>query len=134
MANACLTRETASFTVIINRVISGSVMVIGIPFCTCSMNRGTAEPLDATRLPKRVTQISVLLCCCDFWIATFSMYAFVMPMAEVGYTALSVERQTTFFTCFWMAARSRFSLPAILVFTASIGKLSQEGTCFIAAA
>ena len=57
-----------------------------------------------------------------------------MPMAEVGYTALSVDKQTTFCTRFWMAASNRFSLPLMLVFTASIGKLSQDGTCFIAAA
>ena len=57
-----------------------------------------------------------------------------MPMAEVGYTALSVDKQTTFCTRFWMAASSRFSLPLMLVFTASMGKFSQDGTCFIAAA
>ncbi|EJS88265.1 hypothetical protein AAUPMB_10561, partial [Pasteurella multocida subsp. multocida str. Anand1_buffalo] len=35
---------------------------------------------------------------------TFSIIALEMPIALIGYTALSVLRQTTRFIWFWMAA------------------------------
>ena len=52
---------------------------------------------------------------------TFSMIAFDMPMALMGYTALSVERQMTFLTPALMAASSTFSVPMTFVLTASMG-------------
>ena len=45
-----------------------------------------------------------------------------------------MERHTTFCTPSSMAAWSTLSVPTTLVFTASIGKNSQEGTCLSAAA
>src|SRR6266850_8012525 len=66
--------------------------------------------------------------------AVFSMRAFVMPMALIGYTALSVLRQTTDRTPQSAAASITFALPLILVRTACAGKNSQDGTCFSAAA
>ena len=63
-----------------------------------------------------------------------SIIAFDLPMALMGYAALSVERQTTRLTPSEMAACSTLSVPMTLVFTASMGKNSQEGTCLRAAA
>ena len=47
---------------------------------------------------------------------------------------MSVERHTTRSTPSEIAACSTLSVPITLVFTASMGKNSQEGTCFRAAA
>ena len=55
-------------------------------------------------------------------------------MALMGYTALSVLRQTTDSTPARSAARMTLSLPPTLVCTACIGKNSQLGTCLRAAA
>ena len=55
-------------------------------------------------------------------------------MELIGYTALSVLRQTTDLTFASKDALSKFSLPEIFVATACIGKNSQVGTCFNAAA
>ena len=65
--------------------------------------------------------VSVLLVFLDFEIAIFSISAFVMPIALTGYTALSVLRQTTFFTLFSMQQLMMLLVPKILVFTASRG-------------
>ena len=65
---------------------------------------------------------------------TFSIIALLIPMALMGYAALSVERQTTFFTPASMAAVNTLSVPSTLVRTASMGKNSQLGTCLSAAA
>ncbi|MNJ78405.1 hypothetical protein D3C77_761520 [compost metagenome] len=70
----------------------------------------------------------------DLATMTFSIMALEIPIALIGYTALSVLRQTTRCTWFWIAASRTFSVPMTLVFTASIGWNSQEGTCFNAAA
>ena len=63
-----------------------------------------------------------------------SIIALLMPIALMGYTALSVLKQTTDCTPAWSAARTTFSLPMTFVLTASMGKNSHEGTCFSAAA
>jgi hypothetical protein len=55
-------------------------------------------------------------------------------MALIGYTALSVLRQTTRFTPHSIAASSTFSVPSTLVRTACIGWNSHDGTCLSAAA
>ena len=60
--------------------------------------------------------------------------ALVMPIALIGYAALSVERQMTDLTLASMAAVRTLSVPITLVRTASMGKNSQEGTCLRAAA
>ena len=70
----------------------------------------------------------------DFATATFSSMALVMPIALIGYAALSVDRQITHLTPASIAAVSTLSVPITLVCTASIGKNSQDGTCFSAAA
>ena len=58
----------------------------------------------------------------DFATMTFSIIAFDVPIAFTGYAALSVDKQTTVFTPSSIAAVRTFSVPKILVFTASIGK------------
>ena len=63
-----------------------------------------------------------------------SIMALDLPMALMGYAALSVDRHTTRSTPSSMAACSTLSVPMTLVRTASMGKNSQEGTCFKAAA
>ena len=70
----------------------------------------------------------------DFATTTFSIIALLVPMAFMGYAALSVERHIAAFTPSSIAAVSTLSVPKTLVFTASKGKNSHEGTCFNAAA
>ena len=65
---------------------------------------------------------------------TFSIIALLMPMALMGYTALSVLRHTTRWTPAPIAASSTFSVPSTLVRTACMGWNSHEGTCLSAAA
>jgi len=81
-----------------------------------------------------VQQILVPLLYLDLATATFSSIALVIPIALIGYAALSVERQITHFTPASIAAVKMLSVPMTLVLTASIGKNSQEGTCLSAAA
>ena len=68
--------------------------------------------------------------------STRSISAFVIPITLTGLQALSVEMPTTAST--WRAlvrtARTSASAPSTLVRTASMGKYSQVGTCFSAAA
>ena len=66
--------------------------------------------------------------------AVFSISALDMPMALIGYTALSVLRHTTLRTPAAEAASITLWLPWMLVFTACCGKNSHDGTCLSAAA
>ena len=61
------------------------------------MKKGIADPRDAMTLPYLVPQITVPVSprLRDAATMTFSIIAFDMPMALMGYTALSVLRQTT---------------------------------------
>ena len=117
-----------------NRVIFGSVSVMGCPFRIWSIHSGITEPREHMTLPYRVQQIFVLPLVRLFAMATFSSRALDMPMALIGYAALSVLRQITDFTPASIAAVSTLSVPITLVRMASMGKNSQEGTCFSAAA
>ena len=65
---------------------------------------------------------------------TFSIIAFEMPIALIGYTALSVLRQSTRLTSNSTAASITLSVPMTFVFTASMGWNSHDGTCLRAAA
>ena len=56
------------------------------------------------------------------------------PINAMGITKAIEERHITHFTPASMAASSVLSVPITFVFTASIGKNSQLGTCFSAAA
>src|SRR5699024_3439881 len=119
-----------------NRVILGSVTVSSFPSLIWLMKRGTTDPREANTLPYLVTQISVRSgdTVRAFATTTFSIIALDVPIALTGYAALSVDKQITFFTPSSTAAFNTFSVPKTFVFTASIGKNSQEGTCFKAAA
>lgn len=66
--------------------------------------------------------------------AIFSSRAFDIPMALIGYAALSVDRHMTHFTPQSIATSRTLSVPITLVLTASIGKNSHDGTCLRAAA
>src|SRR5216683_2630749 len=94
------------------------------------------DPRDPITLPYRVPHMTVPpeSMWRDDATMTFSIMAFEMPMALIGYTALSVLRQTRRFTPAATAAWITFSVPRMLVRTASIGWNSQDGTCFSAAA
>ena len=94
------------------------------------------EPRDIMTFPYLVIEILVLLSgkflakdC-----ATFSIRDLLMPIALIGYTALSVLKHTIPFTPYLTALPMTFELPVIFVATASIGKNSHDGTCFNAAA
>ena len=120
--NAKKTKSTASSRVIIKRVIFGSVIVNSLFELISSINRGITEPLDAKTLPYLVPQITVESSPCrDLATKTFYIIALEMPMALIGYTALSVLKQITRLTFVLIAAVSTFSVPIILVLTASIG-------------
>src|SRR5262245_56356280 len=105
------------------RVMLGSVIVIGLLAFICSTNSGITDPREAMTLPYRVTQIVVSLGVSprDFAIATFSINAFDIPIALIGWTALSVLRTIAVLTRFTIAAFRVFSVPRTLVATASIG-------------
>ena len=79
-------------------------------------------------------QILVLPLYLDLAMATDSSNDLDLPIALIGYAALSVDRQMTASTPSSIAAVKTLSVPMIFVLTASIGKNSQEGTCFKAAA
>ena len=117
-----------------NLVIPGSVTVTGLPLRICSIHSGMTEPRLHMTFPYRVQQILVFPELLDLATATFSSIALVIPIAFIGYAALSVERQMTHSTPASIAAVSTLSVPMTFVRTASIGKNSQEGTCFSAAA
>lgn len=111
-------------SVIMKRVVMlGSVMVMDLPAKTCSTKSGMTEPREAITLPKRVPQITVAVPSRLRLAATitFSIIALEMPMALIGYTALSVLRQTARLTPAATAASSTFSVPSTLVRTACIG-------------
>ena len=110
--------------------------MIGLPFLIWSIQRGITEPREHITLPYRVQQIFVFSgsTCLDFATATRSAKALVTPIALTGYAALSVERQITDLTPAAIAAVRTLSVPITIVFTASIGKNSHDGTCFSAAA
>ena len=55
-------------------------------------------------------------------------------MMFVGFTALSVEISTNFFTPLWTAACAVFHVPNTLFLIASLGLTSISGTCLCAAA
>ena len=100
------------------------------------MNNGITEPRDAITFPYLVPHINVLSgdTVLDLATNTFSIIAFEIPIAFIGYAALSVDRHITFLTPYSIAAVSTLSVPNTLVLTASRGKNSQDGTCFNAAA
>src|SRR5690606_8355815 len=133
-SNANKTSSTASSKDIRKRVILGSVIVNGLPDWICFKNKGITDPLDAMTLPYRVKQTVVLDALREAAIATFSIKAFEIPIALIGYAALSVLRQIILFTLLAIAASIVFCVPKTFVLVASMGKNSQEGTCFNAAA
>jgi hypothetical protein len=112
------------------------VTVIGWPARICWTNRGITEPRDSITLPYRTVDTTVRavgLLRAKAW-ATFSIIALDMPIALMGYAALSVPRHTTDVTPFALLASITLALPNTLVRTASSGKNSQLGTCLSAAA
>ena len=114
----------------------GFVIVIGFPALIWSINKGITLPLLHITFPYLVQHITVPVSFTSrafAWI-TFSIIALLIPIALIGYAALSVDKQTIFLTPAFIAAFNTLFVPSIFVLTASIGKNSQEGTCFNAAA
>src|SRR5690606_32192628 len=128
------TNSTAFSKDIKKRVIFGSVTVRGCLFLICCTNKGITDPREAITLPYLVRHTVVFFKSREAAIATFSIIALEIPIALIGYAALSVLKQITFFTPEVTAASITFCVPITLVCTACIGKNSQEGTCFKAAA
>ena len=78
-----------------NRVIRGSVIVIGPPRLICSLNNGTTLPALPSTFPNRVTTYFVF----DLEPSAKqyrSAICLVQPIKLVGLTALSVETMTNF--------------------------------------
>ena len=76
-----------------NLVISGSVIVIFIPERIWDTNNGITDPRLAITLPYRTEEITVSLLVLALATITFSIIAFEIPMALMGYTLLSVLSQ-----------------------------------------
>ena len=68
----------------INRVMDGSVTVMGWPFRIWSIHSGMTLPREHMTLPYRVQQMRVFPEVRDLATATFSSSALVMPMALMG--------------------------------------------------
>jgi hypothetical protein len=83
--------------------------------------RGITDPLDPITFPYLVIQIVVVFASLDLATATFSIIALLIPIALIGYTALSVLRTTTLLTPLAVAASRTFCVPKIFVFKASMG-------------
>ena len=98
-------------------------MVNGLPSLSCDTNNGITEPRDAITLPYRVAQKTVSPSTCIRALDTmvFSINALDIPIALIGYTALSVLSTTTRSTLFAIAAFITLSAPTTLVLTASNG-------------
>ena len=79
-------------------------------------------------------KLRLFLTLLDLASIIFSIKALDIPIALIGLTDLSVLKKTIFLTLESFAASIIFSVPKILVFTASWGKNSHDGTCFKAAA
>ena len=94
-SNAYSTRSTASCSVIIKRVMAGSVTVRGLPSSACSQNSGMTEPREAMTFPYRVRQRigSPGSICRERAMTFFSMMALVMPMALIGYAARHAQKK-----------------------------------------
>ena len=105
------------------RVISGFVTVRGFPSSSCWQNSGMTDPREAMTFPYRVRHStgSPGSICRERAITFFSMMALVMPIALMGYAALSVERKMAF--CTWFATHAEITLsePTTFVLTASMG-------------
>ena len=90
--------------VIKKRVISGCVTVTGPPSAICFLNRGMTLPLLPSTLPKRTATKSVLGLRRFIICTTISHRRLEAPMMLVGFTALSVEISTNFFTPYFTEA------------------------------
>src|SRR4026207_405388 len=99
-----------------NRVMFGSVAGGGWVVGSCRIKWGTTDPRLAMTLPYRVQQITVRFPPTrDLAIASFSIIALEMPIALIGYTALSVDSTMTFLTPAERAALRTFSAPSSFV-------------------
>ena len=95
----------------------GSVTVTGPPALICCLKSGMTEPLEPSTLPKRVVTNWVqpstfplrtaLLRLCTY----ISQMRFEHPMTFVGFTALSVEIITNFFTPYFTAMSASTFVP-----------------------
>ena len=91
-------------------------------------------PALPSTLPKRTISNRVSPDCCNAW-QIISESRLVAPITLVGFTALSVEINTNFFTPYSIAAFATMSVPSALFCTASHAfDSSISGTCLYAAA
>ncbi len=75
-----------------NRVIPGSVRVMGLPLRICSLKTDTTEPLEPSTLPNRVDEKMGPCCWRRLLLAAVisrSPISLDVPMTLVGLTALS---------------------------------------------
>src|SRR5690606_24503342 len=135
MVPACSTNWQASLMVIKYRIISLWVTVTGPPAAICFLKYGITEPLEPSTFPKRVVinRVLQLLWFCNdcTYISAALLEA---PITLVGFTALSVETITNFWTSYFTERFARLMVPPILTYTASCGFFSINGTCLYAAA
>ena len=119
LKKASLTKLTESSNDIKNLVIDGSVSVRISFFFILLIKKGMRLPLENITLPYLVIQIEVFIFFNSFSlalaIATFSIIAFEIPIALMGYTALSVLKITIFLTLFSIDASIIFDVPNTLV-------------------
>ncbi|OPZ63360.1 MAG: hypothetical protein BWY85_01747 [Firmicutes bacterium ADurb.Bin506] len=108
--------------------MSGWVTVTGPPSAICLRKMGTTLPLLPSTLPKR-TAMNLVLLVTPMLCTTISAVRLLMPMADTGFTALSVEIITKRFTPCLSATLATFLVPNTLFVSASSGFSSMRGTC-----
>ena len=102
----------------------------GLPSSICFLKSGITEPFEPSTFPNLVVTNSVVfVCCCERYCIIISQHLFEAPIAFVGFTALSVEIITNFFTLWNCAIVATLKVPITLFFIASIGDISIRGTC-----
>ncbi len=115
------------------RVMRGSVTVIGPPRRIWSWKIGTTLPSEPSTLPNRTTVKQVEEACDMAWTKR-SAICLDTPMMLDGWTALSVEMKTKFFTPNSWAKSAMILVPPTLLRMASPTFISISGTCLWAAA
>ena len=113
--------------------MSSWVTVTGPPSLIWFMKSGITEPFEPKTFPNLTATNSVLDFSLYVW-TNISQILFVVPITDVGFTALSVEIKTNLETSFLSQALITFNVPKTLFLIAEVELFSISGTCLWAAA
>ena len=101
----------------------------GSRLAICSRKSGTTEPDDPSTLPKRTAQNEVPALSALSAMIACSAARFVLPITEIGFTALSVEISTNRATPCRRDIPARSRVASVLLRSPSFGFASTIGTC-----